>query len=74
MAETRSVSVYGDRDFINALAVLAKQKNTRIGRLVRQALDDKYGTELRAISASFFSSSDASKHHLMPETTEVKSS
>lgn len=73
MAETRSVSVYGDRDFLNALAVLAKQKNTRIGRLVRQALDDKYGDELRAISASFFASSDVSKHHLMHEENEQAS-
>ena len=67
MANTRSVSLHADKDYMDALSVLARRKNMSIGKLVRLAIDAQYSAELAAVTASFFVNSDASKHHSMLE-------
>lgn len=66
MAST-NVSLEADRQYVQTLGTLAKIKRVSIGRLVREALDQKYGAELhrareaeRALS-SFFVGESASE-------------
>lgn len=64
MANTVTVSLHADREYVNALSVLARRKGKRMGVLVREALQDKYGAELEEI-LSFFANSDVSKHQMI---------
>ena len=44
-----NVSIYADNQYKLALAVLANNKGVKVARLVRDALDTLYGTELENI-------------------------
>lgn len=72
--KTISISLVGDRNYVNALSALAHKRNKRIGDLVREALDAQYGDELKEL-VSFFENGDASVHQMMlnksrPRTTK----
>lgn len=55
-----SVSIKGDRDFTTMLRTIARKRKTTVGQLVRDAVDQHYGTDLAQLS-SFFEDSVASK-------------
>lgn len=63
-AKTRSVSLLADREYHNALSALANKQGRGIGKLVREAIDAKYGAEIQDIIL-FFRNSDAEIKHLM---------
>lgn len=44
-----NVSIYADNQYKLALTVLANSKGVKVARLVRDALDTLYGTELENI-------------------------
>lgn len=44
-----NVSIYADNQYKLALAILANGKGIKVARLVRDALDTLYGTELENI-------------------------
>lgn len=44
-----NVSIYADNQYKLALAILANSKGVKVARLVRDALDTLYGTELENI-------------------------
>jgi hypothetical protein len=71
-SKTLSVSVNADREFIDALSVLARRKGKRMGELVRDALDKEYGSELGEI-LSFFASDVASKQQTLRKRRTFKS-
>ena len=52
-----SISVKGDRRFIDAVGIVAKQHNTTVAALVRSLLDKEFGSEIE--KAEYFLSS----HH-----------
>lgn len=64
-----SVSVKGDRQYVQKLKALAALKNISLARLTRDALDTVYGHELEQ---SFFVDGVASKHQTSNGSNEVK--
>jgi hypothetical protein len=42
-----SVSIDADRDYTNALKALAHKNKTTVAQLIRQAVDSKYGDQLK---------------------------
>lgn len=57
---TTTVPVYADQEFKDALRELAYRRRTSMSRLVRAALEDALGDELKAC---FFADSVALKQH-----------
>jgi len=51
---TTTISLYGDRNIVRALRVLASQNDVTVGVFVRNLIDDKYGDEIQHIITSFF--------------------
>ena len=49
----KSVSLYGDEDYKQALAHLAVRRKTKVGKLIREAIDRMYGSEISEIIAFF---------------------
>jgi hypothetical protein len=71
MARTSTnISLRGDREYVNALAVLAKREGTSIGVLVRRALDEKYGESLQSISALFFADAETKMSQMEQSRTD----
>jgi len=62
MRETTAISVIADREYVNAINCLARNKGTTVAALVRKALDNAHGDEIQSI-ISFFEESAASKQH-----------
>lgn len=62
-----SVSVKGDRQYIQQLKALAAKHNISLAELTRRALDLAYGDELKGASAFFAASSVASKQQMSNE-------
>lgn len=60
-----SVSVIGDREYINLLKALAATKGISLAKLTRDALDNAYGNELETFVAFFDASSVAQKPQKM---------
>lgn len=46
---TTNISCEADRQYVETLGMLAKKHRVSMGRLVRQAIDAKYGPELTDI-------------------------
>lgn len=53
MRKTLAVSIEGDRELRDALNQLAKEKQVTLGKLIADAVDAKYGSELKPL-ISFF--------------------
>lgn len=51
---TTAIPVEGDRAYATVLKILAAQQKRTISALVREALDEKYGSEMENIASSFF--------------------
>jgi hypothetical protein len=64
--KSTSVSVRGDRDYINTLRALAAKRGITLAELTRRALDEAYGDEAEAMS-SFFANDVASKQQTLHE-------
>jgi hypothetical protein len=62
MRETTAISVIADREYVNAINCLARNKGTTVAALVRQALDKVHGDEIQSV-ISFFAETAASKQH-----------
>jgi hypothetical protein len=60
------VSIEADRDYRDALLMLAKQKRTTVAQLVRAATDAMYGDELADHVAYFVASNGTRKPQLEP--------
>lgn len=61
---TRSVSLFADQEYHNALSALAHKQGKSLGLLVREALDAQYGSDLEDI-VLFFRKGDAKINHSM---------
>lgn len=61
-----SIPVIGDKKFRNAFSAYARDNGTNMAKLVREALDEKYGSALEPY-LSFVATSGASKHQLERE-------
>lgn len=64
--KSTSVSVRGDREYVNTLRALAARRGITLAELTRRALDTQYGAEVEEIS-SFFANSVASKQQTLHE-------
>jgi hypothetical protein len=64
---TTNISLAGDREYVRRVRALALMRNVQIGELVRAALDEKYGADLRSIEDSFFAESGKSAYHMENE-------
>lgn len=58
---TRTISVLADRQYINALNLVAARKETTVADMARCALDAMYGKEIEK-AASFFASDDTQNY------------
>lgn len=65
MAST-SISVGGDRAFVNAVGMVAKKHGMTTAQFVQAVLLKKYGKEIRE-ALSFFTKDDAQIDHLMQD-------
>lgn len=50
---TTAIPVEGDRDYAAGLREFARRKGTTIAKVVRDALDEQYGSELGEVVALF---------------------
>lgn len=57
MPRTTAVSIVG-MNYPAALAALAAKKRRKVGAMVREAIDEKWGEELKPLLAYFDASSD----------------
>lgn len=60
MRETTAISIIADREYVNAINCLARNKGTTVAALVRNAMDKAHGDEIQSV-ISFFADSAASK-------------
>lgn len=67
-----SVSVRGNREYVNQLKALAAKHGISLAEFTRHALDTVYGEELEAL-AIFFADSVAYKQQTLPEENKVLS-
>lgn len=68
MRETTSISCVGDAEFVESLRLLAKKRRTKVGILVREAIDRAHGDALKTVSeqaAIFFADDCASTHNIV---------
>lgn len=73
--KARSVSIAGNRDYLDALKALALRRRKRVADLVREALDSSFGKEIEreiSDSASFFAHSDTYKYQQFTKESEVQ--
>lgn len=71
---TTNISCEADRRYVETLGMLAKKHRVSMGRLVRQAIDAKYGTELTDIEkrmSLFFGEECASEFSKETERTNA---
>jgi hypothetical protein len=64
--KSTSVSVRGDREYVNTLRALAAKRGITLAELTRRALDTEYGDEVEAMS-SFFANDVAYKQQSLHE-------
>lgn len=62
-----SISIRGDKPYVQQLKALAAIKKTTLADLTRRALDAMYGEELQAIADFSFAEGFASKQSSLPE-------
>jgi hypothetical protein len=63
MTDITTISCQGDRDYVLKLRVLAAVRNQRVGDMVRQALDEKYGQDMASIAPIFFGQNETKMSH-----------
>lgn len=68
-----SIPVQGDRKYAMLMKALAAKRSTSVAALVRKALDDHYGGELRALLALFDAPDDASNPQIGDESITEES-
>jgi hypothetical protein len=64
-----SIPVKGDRKYVMTMKALAAKRGTSVAALVREALDDNYGDELRPLQALFDAPDDASIPQIVNENS-----
>lgn len=62
--KSTNITVEGDRDFVNAMAIIARQNQTTVAALVRAALEKAYKKELEEVRP-FFEKRAPQKHQTM---------
>ncbi len=62
-----SIPVKGDREYVMTMKALAAKKGTSVAALVREALDEVYGSELLPFAELFAAKDDAQTPHLRTE-------
>ena len=62
-----SLSVRGDRKYVNDLKALAARRGITLAELTRQAMDKAYGDELKALEIFFAESVPNTEHELHEE-------
>lgn len=70
MAETTSISVKGDRQYVKTFKRRAEDLDLTMGVMVRKALDIVYGEDLSQL-ARFFELSGTDMNHSEHESTNV---
>ena len=58
MRKHTTITVRGDEEFVRACKALAARRDIKIGDFVRQALDEKYGSELNDLAVLFIATGD----------------
>ncbi len=58
MRKFTTITVRGDERFTRACATLASARGVKIGDFVRDALDEKYGSELNDLAMLFVANAD----------------
>jgi hypothetical protein len=58
-----NISVIGGREYVERMRLLAAQRRVSMAQLVRAALDEKYGDDLRELD-SFFAQNVAHKQQI----------
>ncbi len=59
-----SISLQGNRNYKDAINILARRKGVSMGDIVREALDQVHGDELKEIEALFFAQSETRMSHM----------
>jgi hypothetical protein len=62
-----TVSIRASRQYIKAISALARQRDQRIGDLIREAVDAQHGEALRRYVEFFDANVGVSKHNLEKE-------
>lgn len=70
MAETTSISVKGDRQYVRHFKRRAEDLDVKMGMMVRKALDVVYGEDLSQLER-FFELNGTEMHHSEREDTNV---
>lgn len=58
MRKHTTITVRGDESFVRACATLAAARGIKIGDFVRDALNEKYGSELNDLATLFVATTD----------------
>lgn len=62
--KSTNITVEGDRNFVNAMAIIARQRQTTVAALVREALNKAYKKELEEVRP-YFEKRAPQKHQTM---------
>lgn len=62
-----TVSIRASRQYIKAISALARQRDQRIGDLIREAVDSQHGEALRRFVEFFDANSGVVKHQTEKE-------
>jgi len=63
-----TVSIRASRQYIKAISALARQRDQRIGDLIREAVDAQHGESLRRLVEFFDTNSGVLKHQSEKES------
>lgn len=58
-----AVSFSGDQAIIDALSVIARRRKSKIGKLVADAVQEVYGSEIAEVRSSFFADGRTSENN-----------
>ncbi len=73
MRKHTTITVRGDEFYTRACAVLASARGIKIGDFVRDALDEKYGSELNDLAVLFVTNADRKIEQTDGQSTERRS-
>lgn len=62
--KSTNITVEGDRNFVNAMAIIARQRKTTVAALVREALNKTFKKDLDEV-LPFFEDRAPQKHQTM---------
>lgn len=46
---TTSISLYANSQYVRALRIVAAERGTTVGKMVREVIDSRYGNEIDAV-------------------------